>query len=299
MTNNERLNINKFDYNSAFIRNIGWFTPKEQDILKNKTIAIPGLGGVGGHHLHNFLRTGFQSFHIADFDSFQIHNFNRQLGANCQSIDREKVEVMFELAKSINPNCQIELFNQGVQPENMERFLEKVDLVVDTLDLYAMSVRIALYDLAHQKGIPVITAGPFGMGTTIMAFHPDGPSFSEYFQLKNPQLTTEEKIVRFLAGIIPHLISRHKSYLAHPQSVKLFEKSLPSLNIGCDAASAAMGSVVVKYFLKRGPILWAPRGFFVDFYHNYSGTFYRPFGNRNPWQKLKIYLMKNFFLKTK
>lgn len=285
-----------FSYTEAFSRNLGWFRPEDQKLLSQKRIAIPGLGGVGGHHLHNFLRLGFSKFNLADPDYFEVKNFNRQFAANMSTIGRSKVQVVAEEALKINPECDLRLFN-GVSVENMAEFLKDVDVVVDALDLYAMDIRIPLYELAYQMGIPVVTAGPFGMGTSIMAFNPDGMSFNQYFDLNHDNLTTEAKIIRFLAGITPNLM--HQSYLRNPEAVNLFEKRLPSLNIGCFAASAAVGSMVIEILLnKNNPkIRWAPRGFHVDFNLQRSVRFYRPFGNRNPLQKIKIKIYHKFFNK--
>ena len=70
-----------FDYNTAFSRNIGWVTEAEQDALRHKKVAIAGLGGVGGSHLLTLARLGVGAFSIADFDTFDVVNFNRQAGA--------------------------------------------------------------------------------------------------------------------------------------------------------------------------------------------------------------------------
>lgn len=67
--------MTSFDYYEAFIRNFGLVTEEEQDILRSKKIAIAGLGGVGGSHLQALARMGFQNFHIADMDHFELVNF--------------------------------------------------------------------------------------------------------------------------------------------------------------------------------------------------------------------------------
>ena len=68
-------------YQQAYARNIGWVTPAEQAALRGKRVAIAGMGGVGGVHLLTLARLGIGAFHIADFDTFDIANFNRQVGA--------------------------------------------------------------------------------------------------------------------------------------------------------------------------------------------------------------------------
>jgi len=68
----------EFNYEQAFSRNVGWVTRDEQHRLRGKRVAIAGLGGVGGSHLLTLTRLGIGAFHIADFDTFAIENFNRQ-----------------------------------------------------------------------------------------------------------------------------------------------------------------------------------------------------------------------------
>lgn len=288
----------KYNYDIAYVRNIGWFRPEDQQKLRSKRIAIPGLGGVGGHHLHCFLRLGFEKFNLADPDTFEMQNINRQNGATCETFGKSKVEVATNFAKSINPNVDIKKFASGINHENMEDFLSQVDIVIDGLDLYEMDIRVALYELAFKKGIPVVTSGPFGMGTSIMAFNPRGMSFNSYFDLMKPNLTVEAKIIRFLAGITPNIM--HRKYLRNPSAVDLFERRLPSLSIGCFAASAAMGSMVVEILLnpESSKIRWAPRGFHVDFNLQKSKRFYIPWGNRNPMQYFKIKLYHKIFRKA-
>lgn len=289
------MNRKDYDYSLAFSRNIGWFRPEDQETLRSKRIALPGLGGVGGHHLHNFVRLGFAKFNIADPDIFEIQNTNRQFAATCDSYSRPKIDVLKESALSINPQADIRCFAEGVNGDNMEEFLKDVDLVVDCLDIFAMDIRISLFDLAHKKGIPVVTAGPFGMGTSVLAFNPKGMSFGEYFDLNRPGLTPEAQVIRFLSGMTPYLM--HRKYLRFPEAVDLFERRLPSLNIGCMAAGAAVGALAVEIFLGESgrDLRWAPSGFHVDFNLQRSIRFYRPWGNRNPLQKLRLKMMHRFF----
>src|SRR5450830_1019337 len=120
-----------FSYHAAFARNLGWVTRAEQESLRGKRVAIAGVGGVGGVHLLTLARLGIGAFHIADFDTFDIANFNRQVGANMRTIGEPKVEVMAQMARDINPEADIKLFPEGINKDNLPAFLEGVDLYID------------------------------------------------------------------------------------------------------------------------------------------------------------------------
>lgn len=284
----------KFDYHRAFSRNLGWLNTKEQDQINSVVIAIPGLGGVGGHHLHSLIRGGFSKFKIADFDTFDVHNFNRQIGSSMKTVGIEKVEVAEAMALDINPECQIEKFKEGITKENYKEFVEGVDIIVDGLDLFQIDLRILLYEYAYEKGIPVITAAPLGMGTSFLSFKPGGMSFNQYFNL-NMELDSNEKLIRFLAGVAPKNL--HMSYMKYMQYVDVSKEDVPSLHIGCLMATSAIASVCTKIVLKRGEVTWAPRGFHCDFYHNKMSKFWRPWGNRNPLQRISMAFLRKRFPK--
>src|SRR5690242_20902319 len=111
-----------FIYEEAFSRNIGWVTREEQCQLREKRVAIAGLGGVGGIHLLTLCRLGIGGFHLADFDSFDLVNFNRQTGATISTLNLPKLEVMVQQALDINPDLQIKGFPNGVTAGNLDDF---------------------------------------------------------------------------------------------------------------------------------------------------------------------------------
>jgi len=111
-----------FFYGEAFSRNLGWVTEWEQQILRHKRVAIVGMGGVGGTYLTALARLGIENFHIAEFDYFELANFNRQVGATMDTIDQPKIDVMEKMARAINPDLRVTSFREGVTPENVGRF---------------------------------------------------------------------------------------------------------------------------------------------------------------------------------
>jgi hypothetical protein len=276
-----------FDYTTAFSRNIGWLTRQEQDLLKTKRIAIAGLGGVGGSHLLALTRLGVGAFHIADLDTFELANFNRQAGANLHHIDRAKVDVLAEMALDINPNLDIRRFPQGVHSANLASFLIGVDAYVDGLDFFAFKARKAVFAACYDHSIPAVTAAPLGMGTALLSFMPGGMSFEEYFQWEG--CSEAEQALRFLLGLAPSGL--HGSYLVDPSSIDLAGKKGPSTVMGCELCAGVTATEVLKILLQRGRVYSAPYSQQFDAYTNRFKRVWLPGGNRNPLQKLKLHLM--------
>jgi molybdopterin/thiamine biosynthesis adenylyltransferase len=285
---------NPFRYEQAFSRNIGWVTPQEQQTLRGKRIAIAGGGGVGGVHLLTLARLGVANFHIADFDTFDIANFNRQVGAMMSTVDQPKADVLARMAKDINPEIDIKIFSEGVNKDNLEEFLTGVDLYVDALDFFAFDARQDTFAKCAELGIPATTAAPLGMGAALLNFMPGQMTFEEYFQWGDaPDL---DKAIRFVVGLAP--AGLHRPYLVLPESVNFAERRGPSTFMACQLCAGIVATEALKILLRRGDILAAPRGMQFDAYRNKLSHTWRPGGNRHPIQRLAIAIGKRQFAKA-
>ena len=273
-----------FDYSAAFSRNIGWFTDNEQQQLKHKRVAIAGMGGVGASHLLTFARLGIEKFNIADFDVFELANFNRQAGASMSSLDRPKVDTLAAMVRDINPECDLRPFPDGVNASNLEQFFQDVDLYVDGLDFFAFGAREQLFAYCAEHRIPAITVAPLGMSAALLNFLPGGMSFEDYFQLSGRGEL--EKAVRFLVGLAPGLLHRH--YLADKNKVDLKQRKGPSTVIACQLCAGVAASEAVKILLQRGKVWSAPHGIQFDGYRNQLAHTWRPGGNRHPLNRIAI-----------
>ncbi len=280
-----------FDYATAFSRNIGWLTAAEQEQLRGKRIAIAGMGGVGGFHLLTLARLGVGKFNIADLDTFELANFNRQAGASMSTLDQPKVEVLARMARDINPEAELNPFPDGVNERNLAEFFRGVDLYVDGLDFFAFDIRERVFEYCARQGIPAITVAPLGMSAALLNFLPGEMTFEEYFQVKGrPE---PEKAIRFLIGLAPALL--HRGYLADPSRVSLAERRGPSTVIACQLCAGVASAEALKILLKRGPISAAPHGVQFDAYRNKITHTWRPGGNRHPLNRLAIAIAKRQF----
>lgn len=278
----------EFSYKNAFSRNIGWVTEVEQQTLRQKRVAIAGLGGVGGSHLLTLTRLGIGAFNIADFDTFDLANFNRQAGATVSTLGQGKLEIMSHQARDINPELEIKGFANGVTAQNLDDFLEGVDIYIDGLDFFAFQARQEVFDACELKGIPAVTAAPLGMGAAVLNFLPGGMSFNDYFRLNDgPE---SEKPLRFLMGLAPARLQM--GYLADPSTVDLARHKGPSTIMACQLCAGVAATEALKILLGRGPVWAAPKGYHFDAYCNKLASTWRPGGNRNPLQRLAIAIVK-------
>ncbi|MAT52734.1 MAG: hypothetical protein CMK32_16280 [Porticoccaceae bacterium] len=277
-----------FSYEQAFSRNSGWITGDEQTRLRGKRVAIGGMGGAGGIHLLTLARLGIGAFHIADFDTFDTPNFNRQAGAMVSTLGQAKTSVMARMALDINPEIDIRTFDRGVTPENIDAFLDGVDLYVDGLDFFAFSARELVFPALAQRRIPAIIAAPVGMGASLLNFMPGGMAFEDYFRWQG--CSEEEKAIRFLIGLTPALLQR--TYLMDPSSTDLKTQKVPSTAIGSELCAGVAATEALKILLGRGNVIAAPRGVHFDAYRNKLVRTWRPWGNDNPLQRLAIIIAK-------
>lgn len=275
-----------FDYEAAFSRNIGWVTEAEQRRLRNARVAIAGMGGVGGVHLLTLARLGIGAFNIADFDRFDLVNFNRQAGALVSTLGQPKVEALAAMALDINPELSLRQFPEGVGQTNLDAFLDGVDLYVDGLDFFAFDARRAVFAACQRRGIPAVTAAPLGMGTAVLVFTPDSMSFDDYFGLEG--CPEDEMALRFLLGLSPGMLQR--KYLADPSRVDLDARKGPSTIAACQLCAGVTATEVIKLLLGRGKVLKAPWGYQFDAYQNRLKRTWRPGGHRNPLQRIGLWL---------
>ena len=127
-----------------FSRSIGLLNEDNFNLIQDKVIAIFGLGGVGGTALEALARTGFQHFLIIDFDKVDPSNLNRQILYTAKDIGRTKVDVAKERILSINPEADVQIFNQKAQDFDFD---QRIDFLVDAID----DVNGKLYLLSKAK----------------------------------------------------------------------------------------------------------------------------------------------------
>ncbi|MCI6152112.1 MAG: tRNA threonylcarbamoyladenosine dehydratase [Fusobacterium perfoetens] len=131
------------------------------DKLKNSHVIVFGLGGVGGFVIEGLVRGGIGELTIVDYDTVDITNINRQIIATTQTIGKLKTDLIYERAKSINPDIKINSISEKYLKENKDMFFQnkKYDYIVDAIDM--VSSKLSIIEEANKLNIPIISS----MGT--------------------------------------------------------------------------------------------------------------------------------------
>ena len=136
-----------------FTRNIGTFSPAQQDRLQQSRVTIVGCGGLGGFVLEELARTGIGSIKVCDPDIFASSNLNRQLFATKKTIGRNKTAAAAKRISTLHNHTTVQAVPTSFQ-DNSEYLLSDADVVVDCLDTGAS--RLELAELCCKEKLPLV-----------------------------------------------------------------------------------------------------------------------------------------------
>ena len=130
---------------------------ENQQRLKNAHVLIVGLGGVGSYAGEFIARAGIGTITLIDGDSFDISNKNRQLTALDSTIGRNKAVVLAERLRDIDPNINLNIIEEFVEPERVWEILKesKPDYVMDCID--SVSPKLEWIIACKRLKIKIIT----------------------------------------------------------------------------------------------------------------------------------------------
>ena len=208
----------------------------------------------------------------------------------CSTLNCPKVDVMAKIARDINPEVDLRIFSEPLERNNVEKFLQDADLFIDSVEVFEMDVRRALFQQAARQTIYGITAGPVGFSAIWIVFDPQGMTFDRYFDL-NDTMDSTDMFVAFGTGVAPRATQR--SYM-DLKNLSVETRVAPSSSLACHLAGGAVGSVAVQLLLKKGRVQAAPYYHQFDPYVNRFVHGRLRGGNRHPMQRFKRWMLKRF-----
>lgn len=142
--------VNQFSRTEALIGK------ENQEKLKRSKVAVFGVGGVGSYAVEALARAGIGHLVLIDYDTYDITNINRQLGALHSTIGKYKVDVMKERILDINPEAIVETYKpEELNGEEADIINFTYDYVVDAID--TMANKIKLIEKCKKENVKIIT----------------------------------------------------------------------------------------------------------------------------------------------
>ncbi|MDY5105933.1 MAG: tRNA cyclic N6-threonylcarbamoyladenosine(37) synthase TcdA [Actinobacillus minor] len=137
------------------------YTPEGLAILRRSHICVIGIGGVGSWAVEALARSGIGKITMIDMDDICVTNINRQIHAMSGTVAQLKTEAMKERIEKINPECQVEIIDDFITPENIPEYLNRgYDYVIDAIDSVRTKAALIAYCKRHK--IKLITTGGAG-----------------------------------------------------------------------------------------------------------------------------------------
>jgi hypothetical protein len=134
-------------------RNKNLINQEEQDKFYNCKVGIGGLSIGSSVAFLLALQGGAKHIKLADMDRLALSNTNRIL-MGVDNLGVLKVEMAARRMYEINPYMKIELFREGITPENIDTFFDGLDIMIDELDNIA--IKYLIREKAKEYKIPVL-----------------------------------------------------------------------------------------------------------------------------------------------
>lgn len=212
--------------------------------LKDKKVAVFGIGGVGSFACEALIRCGIGNLTMIDYDIIDITNINRQIHATFKTIGKSKVEVMRDRALTINPNINITIYNECFDSSNKEILLDKeYDYIVDSIDM--VSSKLELIEEAKLRDIPIISS----MG----AANKLNPTLLQVSDIYETYMCPLAKVMR--KELRKREIKSLKVVWSEERPVR--KKGLGSSSFVPPTAGLIIASEVIKDILEKEGFLWS------------------------------------------
>lgn len=246
-------------YRERFLRSFGIMDESGLERIRRTTVAIGGLG-LGGSIFINLVRLGVEKFHIADPDTYERTNVNRQRLAKESTVGQRKDDALVKEARDINPDIQVTFFRDGVNSSNVGEFLTGVDWVVDVVDVFALNEKLTLNEEAARRGLPVVSCGALGFAASVVVFDRSTPTFAQLTEMDSAD-AYEPNMRKFVRFICPELPFYMKDQV---EKAIRREGHIPFVVPGVEIAAAFAVSEIAKEILGLGEKIRAPRGIHID-----------------------------------
>ncbi len=152
-----------------YLRQIKLLGREGQKRLREATVLVAGLGGLGSPVTLYLSAAGVGRLLLVDEGRLELSNLNRQVLYSVNDVGKFKALAAAERARSLNPGVSVEPYVMSVLDEEFEELVRQADVVVDCLDNWAG--RLTLDKLTWTYSKPLVHGGIaefYGQATTVL-----------------------------------------------------------------------------------------------------------------------------------
>ncbi len=142
--------------NEQFQRIARFIGEENVEALFTKTVAIAGIGAVGGYAVEMLARCGVGNLIIMDFDRVSESNINRQIIALHSTVGKLKTDVMKRRIEDINPECKVTAVPEMLCKENLHKLTDSADIILDCID--SVSAKVDLIESCWRDEKPIMSS---------------------------------------------------------------------------------------------------------------------------------------------
>lgn len=225
-------------------RNHHWLGGVEGQMrLNDLRVGVAGLGGMGSGIAEMLVRLGVGHIKIADPDTIDLSNLNRQVIANQKTIGTLKADAAKNELRGLAKDFELICYNQGITAANAAEFVSDLDVVIDEIDVYPLSVHVCLHQEARKLKLPVYSGYIIGLGAHIYKYEGNRFTFEDFVQHDHKNISDPSP--EFL---VDRFINPPPSYLHGLPEKQRFINSMKAGGVPIFGAStaAAQSMVVIR-----------------------------------------------------
>lgn len=254
---------------NLYNRHLDMISQREQEQINQTSVAVFGLGGVGGSAAMLCAKAGYGKLRLCDFDNYEESNIVEQEFAHFENLSTPKNVVVSQQLINHSRHCQIESLNREIKTvEEAKEFISDADVVISAVD--NAKAKILIDFASRDLGKPLFSASNIGWTVLYTSFMPGGWRFTDIYKGLPGLEQLQPLALKFVE--LHHIV-----YFAVVGSFKVdyFRRLITGqddhLRYMATHAYIAAGLVVNevnKYVTGRAPFVKAPDSVALDMLHN-------------------------------
>jgi molybdopterin/thiamine biosynthesis adenylyltransferase len=244
---------------ALYARNWAFIPTGVQAALRQSVVYAAG-SGLASTIVELACRTGFTRFILADGDTVELSNLNRQ-GFTHAQIGQNKAAATADLLRRIRPDVVVEVLPRMLDAVTCLEPLARADLVINSLDFDQPAI-FALNRAAQAANKPVLQPVNLGWGGAVLIFNAETPSLEQFLEVDPATVEYGEMLRRFIERVVRELPGGLPAYLAplfaQFRTDGAWWRESPQLGVAAHLTSALAVRALVA-LVARAPVRVVPR----------------------------------------